>query len=37
MNDGAAPPHFRYGSRVLFKMSDVLAYATGRGDQSLAG
>jgi len=27
MNDGTAPAHFRYGSRVLFKLSDVQAYA----------
>lgn len=26
MNDGTAPGHFRYGSRVLFKLSDVLDY-----------
>ena len=37
MNDGTGPGHFRYGSRVLFKLSDVLAYAAGRDDQSLAG
>lgn len=27
MGDGTAPSHFRYGGRVLFKLSDVLAYA----------
>ena len=26
MNDGTGPGHFRYGSRVLFKLSDVLDY-----------
>lgn len=37
MNDGTVPGHFRYGSRVVFKLSDGLAYAAGRGEQSLAG
>ena len=31
VNDGTAPGHFRYGGRVLFKLSDVLAYAARQG------
>jgi excisionase family DNA binding protein len=31
MNDGTAPGHFRYGGRVLFKLSDVLAYSAQQG------